>query len=145
VEALENCGVRVLRNAALRLPAPWHDIWLAGVDDIKFGDPRPDLALSKVPRDACAIMLAHEPDICQFGVLHRCDLTLSGHTHGGQICLPNGDPIYVPSKCSRQYCAGLYRNAGNWHFVSRGVGTVGVPLRLWAPPDIVIFDLGGRA
>ncbi|HVF10517.1 MAG TPA: metallophosphoesterase [Abditibacteriaceae bacterium] len=148
-EALTTCleagAVRVLCNQAVTLPPPWDNIWLAGTDDMKFGDPRPDLALADVPPGACTIMLAHEPDICQFDILHRCGLTLCGHTHGGQICLPNGDPIYVPSRWSRQYSAGLYRRSGKWFFVSRGVGTVGVPLRLWAPPEIVVFDLGGRS
>ena len=142
---LKGCDVRVLCNDAVTLPPPWDGIWLAGTDDIKFGDPRPDLALAEVPRNACTIMLAHEPDICQFSILHRCALTLCGHTHGGQICLPNGNPIYVPSKWSRQYSAGLYRHSGRWVFVSRGIGTVGVPVRMWAPPDIVVLDLGGRS
>ena len=88
---LEACGVRVLVNDAVELPQPWHDIWIVGTDDTRLGDPQPELALAGVPAGACAIMLSHSPDICEHNVHKRLSLTLCGHTHGGQVCLPNGD------------------------------------------------------
>ncbi|MDQ3814834.1 MAG: metallophosphoesterase [Armatimonadota bacterium] len=145
ITCLEACGVQVLINEAIELPAPWDGIWIVGSDEPTMGDPQPELALAEVPRGACAIMLAHSPDICEFGVLKRCALTLCGDTHGGQICMPNGEPIYLPSKWGRLYPGGLYRHAGNWVFVSRGVGAVAVPFRLWSPPDIAVFELCGQS
>jgi predicted MPP superfamily phosphohydrolase len=143
---LEACNVRVLVNDACELPAPWQGVWIAGTDDHRNGTPRPDATIAKTPRDACRILLAHEPDICESNAPARCSLTICGHTHGGQICLPGGRPLYVPghSKWSRQYHAGLFRHAGHWLFVSRGVGTVGFPMRLWCPPEIAVFDFVGR-
>jgi predicted MPP superfamily phosphohydrolase len=143
VTGLEACNVRVLVNDALPLPEPWTDVWITGVDDTHEGDAQPELALAGVPQGACSIMLSHSPDICENGVLKRCGLTLCGHTHGGQICSPSGDAMYMPSKWGKHYPWGLHRHAGNWVFVSRGVGTVGVPLRLWAPPDVAILDVTG--
>lgn len=143
ITCLEACGVRVLRNDAVPLPAPWHDVWIVGTDDVSVGDPQPELAIVGVPVGACAIMLSHSPDICEYSALKRCGLTLCGHTHGGQISLPNGDSPYLPSKWGKHYPAGLFRHAGNWIFVSRGVGTVTVPMRLWAPPDIALLEIAG--
>jgi predicted MPP superfamily phosphohydrolase len=143
ITGLEACNVRVLVNNALPLPKPWTDVWIAGTDDTHEGDPQPELALAGVPQGACSIMLSHSPDVCENGVLKRCGLTLCGHTHGGQICSPSGDAMYMPSKWGKHYPWGLHRHAGNWVFVSRGVGTVGVPARMWAPPDVGILDVTG--
>jgi predicted MPP superfamily phosphohydrolase len=143
ITGLEACNVRVLVNDALPLPEPWTDVWISGIDDSHRGDPQPELALAGVPQGACSIMLSHSPDVCENGVLKRCGLTLCGHTHGGQICTPSGDTIVMPSKWGKHYPWGLHRHAGNWVFVSRGVGTVGVPIRMWAPPDVGILDVTG--
>jgi predicted MPP superfamily phosphohydrolase len=141
---LEACGVRVLVNEAVELPHPWNGIWLVGADDTGRGDPQPELALAEVPSGAAAIMLSHSPDICEFNAVKRCGLTLCGHTHGGQICLPHRDPLYMPSKWGKHYTDGMHRHSGNWVFVSRGIGTVGLPLRLWAPPDVAEIEISGR-
>lgn len=145
VTCLEACGVKVLVNDAVPLPSPWKGIWIAGTDDLWHG--KPDLAatLDLTSPDACTLLLAHQPDICESNLMRRVAVTLCGHTHGGQICLPNGDPIYVPSKHGKEYSGGLYRHAGQWLFVSRGVGTVGLPFRMFAPPDIGVFEFHGRA
>jgi len=142
---LEACGVQVLVNCAVALPAPWEKIWIAGVDDNLLGKPDLSAALSQVPDDACTILLSHEPDICESGLLSQCALTLCGHTHGGQICLPGGKPLWMGSSWSRDYLAGLYRHAGRWVYVSRGVGAVGLPLRIGAAPEVALLDLEGSA
>ena len=143
ITGLEACGARVLINEALELPAPWKGVHIVGADDARFGDPQLELALSTVPRGACAIMLAHSPEICEDVALKRCTLTLCGDTHGGQICLPNGEAPFMIRKWGRQYTAGLHRHAGNYVFVSRGVGAVGVPIRFFAPPDVALLEVCG--
>jgi predicted MPP superfamily phosphohydrolase len=144
VMALEACGVRVLINEAVELPHPWSGVWIVGTDDEIRGESSPARALQNVPDGACSIMLAHSPDVCEHSAVNACDLTLCGHTHGGQICLPNGDVMYMPSKWGREYAWGLHRHAGNWLYVSRGVGTVGLPLRLFAPPDASVIEIAER-
>jgi len=141
VMALEACGVRVLINESVELPHPWRGVYIAGVDDERHGEAHPDEALLDVPRGSCTILLAHSPDVCEHEAVQRCALTLSGHTHGGQICWSNREAIGLSSQWSKTYPWGLHRHAGNWVFVSRGVGTTGLPLRLFSPPDVAVFEV----
>jgi predicted MPP superfamily phosphohydrolase len=142
---LRACGVQVLVNDAVPLPTPWKGIWIAGVDDEWCGEPNLAAAFHNVSPDASTLLLAHNPDICEQSLLRRAAITLCGHTHGGQICLPNGDGLYLPAKHGKEYSAGLFRHAGQWLFVSRGVGTVGLPLRMFCPPEVVVFEFTGRS
>jgi predicted MPP superfamily phosphohydrolase len=142
---LKACGVRVLVNDAAPLPTPWKGVWIAGVDDPWCGEPDLKAALKGVSQGASTLLLAHNPDICEDTNMRRCAITLCGHTHGGQVCLPSGDPLHVPAKHGKEYSSGLFRHAGQWLFVSRGVGTVGLPIRLFCPPEVALFEFTGRA
>jgi predicted MPP superfamily phosphohydrolase len=141
ITALEACDVRVLVNDAIELPSPWHGLWIVGADDTLYGDPQPELALAGVPSDALSIMLAHSPDICEHSILGRCALTLCGHTHGGQVNLPILGSLFMRSGWGKRFPADLHRHNGTHLWVSRGVGTVHLPLRLGASPDVGVFDL----
>ncbi|HEY0076882.1 MAG TPA: metallophosphoesterase [Abditibacteriaceae bacterium] len=140
-KVLDETGVRLLRNEAIELPQPWQGVWIVGLDDPSYGDAQPYQALLPVPVDACEIFMSHAPDVYEFFPNNECDLTLCGDTHGGQICLPNGRPLWLNCDLCCGFIAGLYRPKGKYLWVSRGVGTVSLPLRLWAPPDVAIFDL----
>src|ERR687883_436152 len=93
-------------------------------------------ALAKVSDDAPAILLAHEPDIFP-KVPARVALTLSGHTHGGQVRLP-GVPLVVPSNYGARYAHGHVVEDGRHLVVSAGLGTSGLPVRFGVPPEIVL-------
>ncbi len=142
-KVLIESGVRVLVNEAIELPAPWQNVWIVGVDDPSFGDCQPYQALLPLPTNACEILLSHAPDIYKFFADNTCDLTLCGDTHGGQVCLPNGHALMLNTDFCCGFVAGLYRPNEHYLWVSRGVGAVSLPLRLWAPPDVAIFDLSG--
>jgi predicted MPP superfamily phosphohydrolase len=73
----------------------------------------------------------------------RFEVALCGHTHGGQIALPGGTPLLVPhGALSRRYARGQFRLApGQTLVVSVGVGCVVLPLRLFAPPEVVVCRL----
>ena len=144
IMALEACGVRVLVDEAVELPHPWKNVWIVGSDNANCDTPQIARALEIVPKNSCAITLSHSPQILENAEILRSDLTFCGDTHGGQICWPNGEPLYVKSQWARDYLHGLHRHAGNWVFVSRGVGNVGVPLRLFAPPDVGLIEIGER-
>lgn len=142
---LEACGVKVLVNDATPLPTPWKGVWIAGVDDAWCGTPDLKTALQNISPDASTLLLAHNPDICEDTNLRRVAITLCGHTHGGQVCSPSGDAFYVPAKHGKEYSSGLFRHAGQWLFVSRGIGTVGLPIRMFCPPEVAVFEFTGRA
>lgn len=153
--ALEDVGIRVLQNEGLPLRTGPNPVWLAGLGDQLAFLParRRDLSrrlgiddlvatMAAVPADAPAILLAHEPDIFP-SVPARIALTLSGHTHGGQIRAFGYSPI-VPSRYRNRYAYGHVREHTDL-VVSGGLGYSIVPVRLGVPPEITVIDLGSPA
>jgi predicted MPP superfamily phosphohydrolase len=137
----------------VRLQKEAHAFWLAGLGDqlallpgIRWGRHRfagvDDLpgTLAKVTDDAPVILLAHEPDIFP-QVPERVSLTLSGHTHGGQVRLFGYSPV-VPSRFGNRYAYGhIVENERNL-IVSGGLGCAILPVRIGVPPEIVLVDVG---
>lgn len=147
--ALEGAGIPVLENRALRLVHGERPFWLLGLGDqlALLGRPRHrgvddlDGTLRQVTDGAPAILLAHEPDIFPL-VPGRVSLTLSGHTHGGQVRLLGYSPL-VPSRYGNRYAYGHVVEEGRHLVVSGGLGTSILPVRLGVPPEIVLVELGG--
>lgn len=140
--ALEEVGIRVLRNEHVRLPAPFGELVLAGVDDPVTC--RDDLAraLWGTGEDEPVLLLAHTPDI-HLRVPERVRLVVAGHTHGGQVRLPGLPPPVTMSRLPRRHAYGLHRMGGRHLLVTAGVGTTGLPVRFARPPEIVVLDLMG--
>lgn len=131
-------GVRMLRNAWERelLDRP---IDLYGVDDPWTGEPdfAPLLAAERP-----VVLLCHNPDgILMLDQAHRADVMLCGHTHGGQICRRDGSPYMVHAKTGTRFAGGRYRHDDKHVIVSKGVGAVEVPVRRYAPPEVVVIDI----
>jgi len=152
--ALEAAGIAVYENDAVRLEKDGQGFWLAGLgDQIAFelgvvGGHRvfegvDDLpgTLAQVTDDAPIILMAHEPDIFP-QVPPRISLTLSGHTHGGQVRLFGYSPV-VPSAFGNRYAYGHMVEFGRNLVVSGGLGFSILPLRFGVPPEIVLLELGG--
>ncbi len=154
--ALEAVGIRVLENEALKLDTAAGSVWLAGLGD-QWAFPRwsqgpgargrhrgiDDLAgtLAKVTDDAPLLLMAHEPDIFA-RTPARIALTVSGHTHGGQIRLFGWSPI-VPSRYGNRYAYGHIVENGRNLIVSAGLGVSDkAPVRFGVPPEIVLIELG---
>jgi predicted MPP superfamily phosphohydrolase len=156
---LERVGINVLENAAVRIAHGGAAFWLAGLgDQMAFnvaprrrsrGSPRGTLGwgaddlpatLAALEDSAPAILLAHEPDVFP-RVPSRFALTLSGHTHGGQVNLLGWRPA-AGSPGSRIYPRGHYRENGRDLIVSSGLGCSFLPLRLGVPPEIMVVELG---
>ena len=97
-------------------------------------------ALRDVPPDAPAIVLTHDPDMLP-EVPDRVSLTLAGHTHGGQVAIPVLRRPTLPSRYGERYARGLVVEHGRHLFVSSGLGTSGLPVRLLAPPEVLILTL----
>jgi len=97
-------------------------------------------ALSEVPQNAFAILIAHSPDIVDDPNISRVGLVLSGHTHGGQIVFPLLGPILAPCRDKFRRAQGLLRINGTWLFVSRGI-SAGLPIRFRCPPEVSVLTL----
>ena len=131
---LTNTGVSLRRDDGGKL-------WFCGVDDFRTGKPNLPRALRGCgPRDAC-LLLSHNPDLVERLRDPRVGLVLSGHTHGGQVVLPGVGAPFTASRHGQKYRAGLVKGPTTRVYVSRGVGTIGLPLRWGAPPEITLLTL----
>ena len=135
-DALRDVGIAVLENRSVSAG----DVHIAGLADLRSR--RPDLpeALDSVPPDAPVILLAHDPDVFPF-VPHRVPLTLSGHLHGGQVAIPVLRLPAIPSRYGERFVHGHVVEEGRHLYVTSGLGTSGLPLRLFRPPEVVILEL----
>lgn len=136
-------GVRTLINEAVPLRSTGGGAWLAGLDTAFGRHCDIHKTVSALPKDAPAILLAHEPDLADI-VPDRFVLQLSGHSHAGQICLPGGVPLYSPP-LGHRYVSGLLQSKNHKVYVSRGVGTTGAPLRLFCPPEATLITIRSAA
>lgn len=140
--ALEAAGILVLENRAVPVDAPGGRLWIAGLADMRHR--RPDIArtLRDVPNDPRepVLLLAHDPDLHPH-VPARVALTLSGHIHGGQLRIPLLRRPAVPSYYGERYARRHHDDGGRRLYVSSGLGTSGMPVRLLAPPEVVLLEL----
>lgn len=152
-DALAAAGASIYQNRAVRFsgPAPF---WLAGTDssvahrlpghgNFRGEDDLPG-TLAQIGDDAPAILMAHEPDLF-VDVPDRFAVTLSGHTHGGQVRLPFlGRPV-IPSAFGQRYAYGHIREEGRDLIVSAGLGCSILPVRFGVPPEITVVTLSAAA
>jgi len=144
--ALRRHGIHVLRNQHTAVRARGETLYVAGVDDLHYGA---DLAraMRHVPAHAASILLSHHPGMIRQAAQAGVGLMLSGHTHGGQVRLPvppskaNGNGQGESQARRRHFVAGLDALDGTQVYVSRGIGTVVVPVRFRCPAEIPIFHL----
>jgi uncharacterized protein len=150
---LENVGIPVYENDVVRLSKSGHAFWLAGLGDqlafirgrrkraFRRFDGVHDLpgTLAKVTDDAPVLLLAHEPDIFT-QVPERVSLTLSGHTHGGQVRVFGYSPM-VPSRFGNRFAYGHIREGNRNLIVSGGLGCSILPVRIGMPPEIVMVHV----
>ena len=138
---LENIGATVLRNRSMPLVRGKEKIYIAGTDDVWFSY---DLtkALRDIPRNAFKILLSHSPDVnTDINKEMKIDLTLCGHTHGGQVNIPYLSHHVLPIDNAARYIAGLVKEPYGYTYVNRGIGTLVFPFRIAAPPEITCIKL----
>ena len=131
-------GINVLLNEGFRLETDAGSFWLAGVDDYMVGKTDVTSALKGSFPDEMKILLAHNPIIFRQSVRSGIDLTLSGHTHGGQIKIRDEDRRIIRR---RKLSSGLHRRAESQIYITRGIGTVVLPVRFQCPPEISLLEL----
>lgn len=160
---LEKRGIRVYENDAVRLMIRGQPFWLAGLADQLALDRSYEPGFKRLPReqrrfrrylgiddlpgtlagitdDAPVVLMAHEPDVFPT-VPGRVSVTLSGHTHGGQVRLLGYSPV-VPSIYGNRYAYGHIVEEGRHLVVSGGLGCSIMPVRFGMPPEIVLLELG---
>jgi predicted MPP superfamily phosphohydrolase len=138
---LEDAGVRMLRNENVTLDIKGNRLSIIGIDDLKHGDDFPS-AVMGVPADSAKILLTHKPYFFPTAAEAGMDLVLAGHTHGGQIVFVKvGDFALAPATFASEYVAGLYEIGESLMYVSRGIGTIGVPFRINCQPEVTLFTL----
>jgi predicted MPP superfamily phosphohydrolase len=146
VPGLEEIGIRMLLNESERISRGAESIHLAGIDDAHyFRVDNIEKAASGVPHGAFSgefsILLSHTPEIYRQAAHAGFDLLLSGHTHGGQICLPGSIPITLDSVLPRSMGSGAWKYHDMLGYTSVGVGTSVVPVRLNCLPEITLHHL----
>jgi uncharacterized protein len=140
--SLEKMGIRMLFNECELISRGDSRIYLAGVDDAHFY--RADdiqKAAMRIPSGAFSILLSHTPEVYNDAAKADFDLMLSGHTHGGQLCLPGGVPIKLEARLPRKMGAGRWHHGEMAGYTSVGVGTSLLPVRLNCPPEITLHRL----
>ena len=134
---LGSIGITTLRNESVALGHRQGEFILGGIDDLILGKPDWNRLCSQ--DGPPHLLLAHNPDHFYEAEARGISLTLSGHTHGGQIRLPNGPPIIRQSR----FCLdeGIYSFRSSMLIVSRGLGSVGIPWRWGADPEAILIDI----
>lgn len=131
-------GIKVLINEGSRFEARGASFWLAGVDDHMVGKTDLPAALRGSFPDEMKLLLAHNPIIFRQSVRLVVDLTLSGHTHGGQINIRDKEKRIIRR---RKLSSGLHERKDSQIYITRGIGTVVLPVRYQCPPEISLLEL----
>jgi predicted MPP superfamily phosphohydrolase len=139
VPDLERMGATMLLNEHVALERGGDKIYIAGIDDAHFYRvDNIEKATDGIPGDAFSILLSHTPEIYRQAAHAGFDLLLSGHTHGGQICLPGGIPITLDSNLPRAFGSGAWKYQNMAGYTSVGAGSCIVPVRFNCPPEITL-------
>ncbi len=145
ISSIKESGIKLLINENVTINKNGQDIQIAGIDDLSFkntfGDF--DLALANLNPNLPTIMLAHDPTVWGNHILRKrnIDLTLSGHTHGGQMQFNYLFGTFAPAKMIYKYWLGLYSEEQKYLYVNAGLGTTGPPIRIGVPPEITCITL----
>jgi predicted MPP superfamily phosphohydrolase len=139
--ALADAELPDLDNVGVWLERGRNRLRICGVGDLWTDRQDLDGALGDATEDDAVVMLSHNPDFAETLRDKRVGLILSGHTHGGQLFVPGlGAPI-VPSQYGQKYLHGLVNGPSCQVFITRGVGTITPPARLFCRPEIVLITL----
>lgn len=142
VPAMEAMGIRVLLNECDAIVRGEQRIFLAGIDDAHFYRvDNIEKAAFPIPEEAFSVLLSHTPEVYRQAAHANFNLLLSGHTHGGQICLPGSIPIKLEAALPRRMGAGAWQYHNMIGYTSVGAGSSILPVRLNCPPEIALHSL----
>jgi hypothetical protein len=132
----------MLLNEHIQLERDGEILWIAGIDDPHYYQTH-DLKRARegIPANGAIILLAHAPECYPDAADFGYSTMLSGHTHGGQICLPGGFAIVNNGRVSRRFLRGSWRHEGLNGYTSVGSGGCGVEARFFCPPEVTLHTL----
>ena len=146
VHAIEALGITLLLNEAVVLERDGARLHLAGIDDPHYYQvDNLEKAAQNISPEEVAILLSHSPETYRLAAHAGFDFMLSGHTHGGQICLPGGIPMMTNADCPRRFCRGAWRYHTMQGYTSAGSGSSVVGVRFNCPPEITLHRLRARS
>ena len=137
-DSFRRAKMSVLVNEGFRFTVRDASLWLCGVDDYMVGKTDLKSALRGSFPDEMKLLLAHNPVIVKQAARFGVDLVLSGHTHGGQVKLRDEDKRILPQ---RKMQNGLHQRKNTQIYITRGIGTVVLPIRYQCPPEISLLEL----
>ena len=145
IRGVREAGQTLVRNDVRVIERRGAPLALLGIDDPRnwrVDDPQEEdigVALRAAPPEAFKILLAHRPGSFDGAALHGIPLTLAGHIHGGQFYIPG--LRWSAGSLITRYVMGHYQQGRSHLYVSRGIGVVGVPIRVFAPPELALLTL----
>ena len=147
IKGVREAGQVFIKNESHIIEKGGAALALVGIDDPqnwRADDPQHDdleAALQRTPpaAEAFRILLAHRPGAFDGAIPRAIPLTLAGHIHGGQFYIPVIG--WSPGRLITKYVMGYFQSGASQLYVSRGIGTVGIPLRVFAPPEIALLEL----
>jgi predicted MPP superfamily phosphohydrolase len=147
----QQVGIRILRRENVEVSTHGESFNLIGVDfetSRHMGPGNEKFVLrylegveSLMAPGMVNILMSHNPDTFDRAAEMGIDLSLAGHTHGGQVALEFVSPEIAPSRLATPYVAGWFQKPGGQLYVNRGIGTIGPPIRIGAPPEITVYEL----
>ncbi len=141
VAPLEQLGIRMLINEHATVEIGPDAIQIAGIDDTHAFYTDDAVRIVQDRPAGFRVMLAHTPEIADLAAAAGCDLYLTGHTHGGQICLPNGRALFAGLDRNHELASGHWRIGAMQGYTNRGLGTASWPLRINCPAEIAVLRL----
>lgn len=141
VNYLQDAGIEVLVNQNRRLPAPFAEISICGMDEPGVG--MPDAEQTFAGAGNVRLLLMHSPLGLKHVEKHDFHVAFCGHTHGGQIATPGGKPLILPpGSGERRFAQGLFALPGQGLLLtSRGIGMSDLPVRLFASSEVHLCHL----
>ena len=136
-KSLQANGIKVLDNESIPIQINNKTVYIAGIEDLTTGKPQIYQALAKTKTPT--ILLTHSPDMF-VKVPEDVNLTLAGHTHGGQVRIPKFGPIFTASRYGDKYTKGLVEEKGRKLITTTGIGTSILPIRFNCMPEIVVIE-----
>lgn len=138
---MQKSKIKMCDNKSYWIKIDSDSIKIGGVGDLWEDSQLPENTLFDVKEENYCILISHNPDFLENWVDKNVDLTLSGHTHGGQVTLFGLWAPLLSTKFGQKYRYGLIQKENTISYITSGIGTITPPLRFFCRPEIVIFEL----